>query len=148
MPDRFRTALREMRITAGLSQTRLAAKMGYTKSYLSRIETGERPATEDVARAADFALMADGALIALFHQAGAHSYDGHDDDASAASAVSLLERGLAALARRLDALASEVRRYHPEILPAIPSPRDADDSAAEQTPPSQAASSGTEPLPS
>lgn len=43
----------------------LATRAGYTKGYLSKIETGEKPLTAEVARACDRALDSDGELTRL-----------------------------------------------------------------------------------
>jgi transcriptional regulator with XRE-family HTH domain len=40
--DRFRRALREVRLTSGLSQSALAKKLARPQSYVSKYETGER----------------------------------------------------------------------------------------------------------
>ncbi|MGY0236561.1 helix-turn-helix domain-containing protein [Longispora urticae] len=64
--EEFGTALRRMRDSAGLSQSQLLASgVHYTKSYLSKVETGARQPTADFARACDIALDAGGTLILL-----------------------------------------------------------------------------------
>ncbi len=61
----FPTALRRLRQARGLSLTDLARQTHYSKGYLSKIETGTKPATADVARICDRVLGAEGQLLAL-----------------------------------------------------------------------------------
>ena len=63
----FGEKLRQLRNERDLSLTRLAALTHYNKGYLSRVETGQKPATDDIARACDMALEARGELIAAAH---------------------------------------------------------------------------------
>ncbi|WP_317793751.1 helix-turn-helix transcriptional regulator [Actinoplanes sichuanensis] len=60
----FGAYLRQLRLAAGMSLNDLSAAARYDKGHLSRIESGSRPPTADLARACDAALDAGGALIA------------------------------------------------------------------------------------
>jgi DNA-binding XRE family transcriptional regulator len=64
-PVPFGAALRRLRLDAGLSLSDLARHVHYSKSHLSKIETGQRWPSPDLARRCDAALEADGALAAL-----------------------------------------------------------------------------------
>jgi peptide deformylase len=68
LPDdeTFVAEFKHWRDVRGLSQSRLADKMGYTRSYISKIETGREPPNADIARAADEALQTGGALRRAF----------------------------------------------------------------------------------
>jgi transcriptional regulator with XRE-family HTH domain len=61
----FGIELRRRRGQAGMSLAELARQVHYTKGYLSKVETGSKPASEDLARLCDAALGADGALTTL-----------------------------------------------------------------------------------
>ncbi|MEV6235249.1 helix-turn-helix domain-containing protein [Lentzea sp. NPDC051838] len=61
----FGTELRRWRTKRDLSLAGLARLTHYSKSYLSKIENGDKPATPDVAQRCDEALDADGALTDL-----------------------------------------------------------------------------------
>ena len=65
----FPTQLRRLRQERGLSLTDLARRTHYSKGYLSKIETGTKRATVDVARLCDHVLGADGELLRLVQQA-------------------------------------------------------------------------------
>ncbi|QUH03147.1 helix-turn-helix transcriptional regulator [Saccharopolyspora erythraea] len=68
MPDRptlFGAELRRLRIAAGMALSELARRVHYSKGYLSKVETGLKPAQPDLARRCDAALDAGGALAAL-----------------------------------------------------------------------------------
>ncbi|MDT0344419.1 helix-turn-helix domain-containing protein [Streptomyces litchfieldiae] len=62
---RFGPELRRLRLAAGLTLDRLAALVHYSKSYLSKVETGQKRPTPDLARLCDTALDAGGALAVL-----------------------------------------------------------------------------------
>ena len=64
-PQSFGVELRRRRSEAGISLGALAKLVHYSKGYLSRVESGEKPASADVARRCDSALGAGGALAAL-----------------------------------------------------------------------------------
>jgi transcriptional regulator with XRE-family HTH domain len=64
-PLAFGAELRRRRIAAGLTLGQFARQLHYSKGYLSKIETGEKPAGPDLARRCDAALEADGELAAL-----------------------------------------------------------------------------------
>lgn len=64
VPD-FPSELRRLRSRSGLSLTALAQRVHYSKGYLSKIENGSKPATADVARRCDEALLTGGALVRL-----------------------------------------------------------------------------------
>ncbi|MEU6592204.1 helix-turn-helix domain-containing protein [Streptomyces sp. NPDC046881] len=61
----FPAQLRRLRQQRGLSLADLARQTHYSKGYLSKIETGAKRATVDVARRCDQILRADGALLRL-----------------------------------------------------------------------------------
>jgi WD40 repeat protein/transcriptional regulator with XRE-family HTH domain len=65
----FPTQLRRLRQERGLSLTDLARQTHYSKGYLSKIETGAKRATVDVARLCDQVLRAEGELLRLVQQA-------------------------------------------------------------------------------
>ncbi|SDH27222.1 Helix-turn-helix domain-containing protein [Sinosporangium album] len=68
MPSHFRVELRRLRLLAGLSLKELGERIDYTKGHLSKIESGERRPTPQLARRCDAALKAGGALMALADQ--------------------------------------------------------------------------------
>ncbi|MEU0333901.1 helix-turn-helix domain-containing protein [Streptomyces sp. NPDC006193] len=61
----FPAQLRRLRQQRGLSLADLARQTHYSKGYLSKIETGAKRATVDVARRCDLVLHAEGALLRL-----------------------------------------------------------------------------------
>ena len=61
----FGIELRRRRVAAGLSLATLAARVHYSTSQLSKVETGRKAASPDLARRCDAALAAEGALAAL-----------------------------------------------------------------------------------
>ncbi|MFD3328254.1 helix-turn-helix domain-containing protein, partial [Streptomyces sp. NPDC058701] len=61
----FPARLRSLRGERGLSLADLARRTHYSKGYLSKIETGAKPATPDVARRCDEVLGAGGELLRL-----------------------------------------------------------------------------------
>src|SRR5579884_2273132 len=61
-PASFGDALRSWRAKRGVSLAGLAKLVHYSKGYLSKIETGDKPVTVDVARRCDEALDAGGTL--------------------------------------------------------------------------------------
>ncbi|WP_327256844.1 nSTAND1 domain-containing NTPase [Streptomyces sp. NBC_01244] len=61
----FPAQLRRLRVQRGLSLGDLARQTHYSKGYLSKIETGAKPVTLDVARSCDRALGAEGELLRL-----------------------------------------------------------------------------------
>ncbi|MER6678031.1 WD40 repeat domain-containing protein [Streptomyces sp. NPDC000983] len=65
----FPAQLRRLRRERGLSLTDLARRTHYSKGYLSKIETGTKRATVDVARLCDQVLDAEGELLRLVQQA-------------------------------------------------------------------------------
>ncbi|TQE25727.1 helix-turn-helix domain-containing protein [Streptomyces ipomoeae] len=71
----FPAQLRRLRQERGLSLTDLARQTHYSKGYLSKIETGTKRATVDVARFCDQVLRADGELLRLVEQAQAPDTD-------------------------------------------------------------------------
>ncbi|MEU4574643.1 helix-turn-helix transcriptional regulator [Nonomuraea sp. NPDC023979] len=64
----FGAHLREYRKLAGKRQKELATILGWSVSKISMVERGERPASEDFARAADNALGAEGGLLARWRE--------------------------------------------------------------------------------
>ncbi|MFD4554690.1 helix-turn-helix domain-containing protein [Streptomyces sp. NPDC058469] len=65
----FPAQLRRLRRERGLSLADLARQTHYSKGYLSKIETGVKRATVDVARQCDHILRADGELLRLVREA-------------------------------------------------------------------------------
>ncbi|MBB5873450.1 transcriptional regulator with XRE-family HTH domain [Allocatelliglobosispora scoriae] len=65
LQPQFGAEMRRRRHRAGLSLDVLAARVHYSKGYLSRIENGDRRPHTDLARLVDGELQADGELIAL-----------------------------------------------------------------------------------
>lgn len=61
----FGTELRRRRSEAGLSLAGLAKQVHYSKSHLSKVETGAKPPSTDLARRCDAALGCEGALAQL-----------------------------------------------------------------------------------
>jgi transcriptional regulator with XRE-family HTH domain len=61
----FGAELRRRRVAAGLSLAQLAARIHYSKGYLSKIETGHKPPGMDLARRCDAALGSAGELAGL-----------------------------------------------------------------------------------
>ncbi|MFD9315435.1 helix-turn-helix domain-containing protein, partial [Streptomyces goshikiensis] len=61
----FPAQLRRLRALRGLSLADLARRTHYSKGYLSKIETGAKPPTADVARRCDEVLGAGGELLRL-----------------------------------------------------------------------------------
>jgi tetratricopeptide (TPR) repeat protein len=68
----FGEELRRLRKAKGLSEATLAARIHYSKGYLSRIENGKVKANPGFAEACDAALGAEGALMALVTRAIRH----------------------------------------------------------------------------
>ncbi|WP_232376335.1 helix-turn-helix domain-containing protein [Amycolatopsis aidingensis] len=65
MRDAFADRLRRLRRARGLSLSRLARLVHYSKGHLSRVENGGKAATPELALACDQALHAGGELHAL-----------------------------------------------------------------------------------
>lgn len=61
----FGTELRRQRMEAGLSLAGLAKRVHYSKSHLSKVETGLKPPSADLARQCDALLARDGSLVRL-----------------------------------------------------------------------------------
>ncbi|WP_372409320.1 helix-turn-helix domain-containing protein [Streptomyces luteireticuli] len=57
--------LRRLRRERGMSLTQLSRAAFYSKGYLSKVENGEKPLTQELARACDQALQSDGTLERL-----------------------------------------------------------------------------------
>ena len=64
-PRIFGDELRRLRTEAGITLSELAAQVHYSVGYLSKLESGAKPASAEAARVCDAALGADGALISL-----------------------------------------------------------------------------------
>ena len=64
-PRIFGDELRRRRTEAGISLSKLADLVHYSVGYLSKLESGAKPASAEVARVCDAALGADGTLITL-----------------------------------------------------------------------------------
>ncbi|MEU7603857.1 helix-turn-helix domain-containing protein [Streptomyces sp. NPDC041003] len=67
----FPAQLRRLRVQRGLSLADLARQTHYSKGYLSKIETGSKRVTVDVARRCDDVLRAGGELLAMVRETGA-----------------------------------------------------------------------------
>jgi transcriptional regulator with XRE-family HTH domain len=112
MDDRFRLfaeQLRRTRMAAGLSLSELARRVHYSKGYLSKVETGAKPAGIDLARRCDVALDADGELAALLTQPGTPDPGSRDEAWTGEVWTMNLDSGGASWfnpMRRRDALAS------------------------------------------
>ncbi|MFI1417673.1 helix-turn-helix domain-containing protein [Streptomyces sp. NPDC020731] len=78
----FPAQLRRLRQARGLSLTDLARQTHYSKGYLSKIETGTKRVTADVARVCDRVLGAEGELLRLV-QEGAPADRGSGAEAAA-----------------------------------------------------------------
>lgn len=63
---RFGAELRQRRLARGWSLEALAGEVHFSKSYLSRVENGDKPGSADLAKLCDLALAAGGALINRF----------------------------------------------------------------------------------
>ncbi|AZM58517.1 MULTISPECIES: helix-turn-helix domain-containing protein [unclassified Streptomyces] len=83
----FPGELRRLRQQRGLSLAALARRTHYSKGYLSKIETGAKRATVDVARRCDQVLQARGALLELVQDAPA-GRGGGDGGPAGAGALS------------------------------------------------------------
>ncbi len=71
----FVAELKRRRAARGWTQKQLAAEMGFHPSYVSHVEAGRHPPTEDFAQRADHCLGAGGAVWRLFdafHRAHGH----------------------------------------------------------------------------
>ncbi|UNM12779.1 helix-turn-helix domain-containing protein [Streptomyces formicae] len=79
----FPAQLRRLRQERGLSLADLARRTHYSKGYLSKIETGAKPATEDVARRCDQILGAEGELLRLLPEGAARDCGGAGPEAGA-----------------------------------------------------------------
>ncbi|MER6448953.1 nSTAND1 domain-containing NTPase [Streptomyces venezuelae] len=66
----FPAQLRRLRVQRGLSLADLARQTHYSKGYLSKIETGSKRVTVDVARRCDEVLRAGGELVRLVREPG------------------------------------------------------------------------------
>jgi transcriptional regulator with XRE-family HTH domain len=64
-PTAFGQAMREARLAAGISLSRLAATVHFSKSHISKVETGRVTPSVELARRVDAALQADGRLATL-----------------------------------------------------------------------------------
>ncbi|WP_045301746.1 nSTAND1 domain-containing NTPase [Saccharothrix sp. ST-888] len=69
----FGAQLRELRAARRVSLSELARLIHYSKGYLSKIENGTKPATPDVARRCDEALLSGGVLLRLVGAAAART---------------------------------------------------------------------------
>ncbi|WP_317447346.1 helix-turn-helix domain-containing protein [Streptomyces collinus] len=90
----FPAQLRRLRRERGLSLADLARQTHYSKGYLSKIETGVKRATVDVARQCDHILRAEGELLRLVRESVPAQRDG--GPASDTGAPACPYRGLAA----------------------------------------------------
>ncbi|MGL5829151.1 MAG: helix-turn-helix domain-containing protein, partial [Angustibacter sp.] len=66
--ENFVSEFKHRRDISGLSQSALAAKMGYHRTYISKIENGQERATREFAYAADDVLEAGGALRRAYRE--------------------------------------------------------------------------------
>ncbi|MFG2994474.1 helix-turn-helix domain-containing protein [Streptomyces sp. NPDC048257] len=75
----FPAQLRRLRVQRGLSLADLARQTHYSKGYLSKIETGSKRVTVDVARRCDDVLRAGGELLRMVRETGPRGADGGAD---------------------------------------------------------------------
>ncbi|MGW7329546.1 nSTAND1 domain-containing NTPase [Streptomyces sp. NPDC054840] len=75
----FPAQLRRLRVQHGLSLADLARQTHYSKGYLSKIETGSKRVTVDVARRCDDVLRAGGELVRMVRETGPRGSDGDGD---------------------------------------------------------------------
>ncbi|MFF7393428.1 helix-turn-helix domain-containing protein [Streptomyces scabiei] len=92
----FPAQLRRLRHERGLSLTDLARRTHYSKGYLSKIETGTKRATVDVARLCDQVLGAQGELLRLVQQAAPRDGEREHEAGQRQSGDVCPYRGLAA----------------------------------------------------
>lgn len=78
----FPAQLRRLRVQRGLSLADLARQTHYSKGYLSKIETGSKRVTVDVARRCDDVLRAGGELVRMVRETGPRGSDGDGTDGS------------------------------------------------------------------
>ncbi|MEU4393837.1 helix-turn-helix transcriptional regulator [Kribbella sp. NPDC023855] len=76
--DRFGRELRRLREQAGLTQVQLATRLGYSHTYVSKLESGARVPRITFAGGADELLDAGGSLIALATNARARRHKDSD----------------------------------------------------------------------
>ncbi|WP_405944962.1 helix-turn-helix domain-containing protein [Streptomyces sp. NBC_00932] len=69
-PDTFGSALRRARTNAGLTLTQLSSLIHYSKGQLSKVETGRKRPTPELARLCDGELRQGGVLLALLPDRG------------------------------------------------------------------------------
>ncbi|WP_282790882.1 peptide deformylase [Streptomyces sp. CC224B] len=70
--EAFIAELKHWRDVRGKSQSKLAREVGYTPSYVSKVEGGQLPPSEEFAVAADDALQAGGAIRRAFRDIAKH----------------------------------------------------------------------------
>lgn len=70
--EAFIAELKHWRDVRGMSQSRLAREVGYVPSYVSKVEGGQLPASEEFAEKADDALQAGGALRRTYREIARH----------------------------------------------------------------------------
>ncbi|HEY9370400.1 peptide deformylase [Streptomyces sp.] len=70
--EAFIAELKHWRDVRGKSQSKLAREVGYTPSYVSKVEGGQLPASEEFAAQADDVLLAGGALRRAFRDIEKH----------------------------------------------------------------------------
>lgn len=84
-PHLFGPELRRYRLAAGLTLTQLASSVHYSKSQISKIETGHKRASPEFARLCDSALDTGGTLSALVPACGPNARSSSLDQAGAMS---------------------------------------------------------------
>lgn len=78
----FGAELRRLRLNVGYSLAKLADRVHYSKSYLSKVENGNAPPNESLAAMCDEVLRANGALTALLAGAGGRRRSRRKSDAT------------------------------------------------------------------
>ncbi|CAL9283569.1 helix-turn-helix domain-containing protein [Streptomyces sp. SudanB25_2051] len=91
----FGEELRRRRIAAGLSLGALSARVHYSKAQLSKVETGAKRPSPQLARLCDAELRADGALEALLPTGAARAKGGPADRSSLVGRRQILGAGAA-----------------------------------------------------
>ncbi|MFD7786572.1 helix-turn-helix domain-containing protein [Streptomyces nojiriensis] len=107
----FPAQLRRLRVQRGLSLADLARQTHYSKGYLSKIETGSKRVTVDVARRCDEVLRAGGELVRMVRETGPRGADGDGDGLGGAGAQTGAQAGGECPYRGLPAFTAREARW-------------------------------------